>query len=174
MSNIEVANNIEGNLSNDQRIVLDSVSIPQQLIIKVEETHSISKDAVEMNKSFELARMMYQDVLSPQLEKNERLKRKHKKKLMNELFKILKLQFIFTYIFVIILIIGTLCSSYLHISESVVQNVYKFVELYITSIVVELLSILFFIVKNVFDRSIVDLIKDFDKTKQENNSDIRK
>jgi len=164
--NVESINNPEENLSEEQQIVLDSVSIPQQVHIQIENAPSISKDALQMNESFELARIMYQDVLSPQLRENEALKRKQKDTLMEEIFKILNLQFIFTYIYVLVLIVGTLSSSFFKISESIIQNTFKFVEFYVTSIVVELLSILFFIVKNVFDTSIVDLMKDFDKRKR--------
>lgn len=150
-------------LSDDQREVLDSVPIPHSVDIKIEDAKSIPVEAIEMNNAFELSKSLYQNVLSPQLEENEDLKRKHKKLLMEELFKILKCQFIFTYIFVIILLIGALFSNFLKINENIVLGIISFVKFYITSIIVELLSILFFIVKNVFDKSIVDLIKNFDK-----------
>lgn len=168
-NDVKLSEGLEKNLSDDQKIVLDSVSVPPRLNIKIENAPSISKDALQMNESFELARIMYQDVLSPQLQENEKLKREQKKELMEKLFKILSFQFIFTYAFVFILIIGTFASSFFNISENIIQNVFKFVEFYITAIVVELLSILFFIVKNVFDTSIVDLIKNFDKRKRKEN-----
>lgn len=161
-------------LSDEQQIILDSVSVPQKVNIKIKNATSISEDARQMNEAFELARIMYQDVLSPQLQKNEDLKRQQKESLMNELFKILNLQFKYTYLFVLILIIGTLTSSYINISEDTIQHIFKFVEYYVTSIVVELLSILFFIVKNVFDTSIVDLIKNFDKRNRKNKKNIKK
>ena len=151
-NNNKTRNTIESNLSADQQIVLDSVSVPQQVNIKIETPIPISEDARQMNEAFELARIMYQEVLSPQLQENEILKRKQKDALMNELFKILKLQFEFTYIFILILILGTLSSSFIGISETIVQNIFNFMKFYITSIVVELLSILFFIVKSVFDK----------------------
>lgn len=161
--NVDLIDNTEDHLTDEQQIVLDSVSVPQQVNIKIETPSSISKDALQMNEAFELARMMYQDVLSPQLQKNEDLKRQQKETLMNNIFKILNLQFIFTYIFVFTLIVGILASSFLSISENTIISIIKFVEFYISSIVVELVSILFFIVKNVFDTSIADLIKNFDK-----------
>lgn len=173
-NNVEPINNQEENLSDEQRVVLDSVSVPQQLNIEINNASSISQDALQMNEAFELARIIYQDVLSPQLQENEVLKRTQKTDLMNELFKILSLQFKYTYFFVLILIVGTLGSSFLNISESIVENIIKFVEFYITSIVVELLSILFFIVKNVFDTSIVDLIKNFDKINQKKDKKRKK
>ena len=70
----------------------------------------------------------------------------------------------FTYVFVTIMIVGVIFSNKLHSSENIVSSTFKFVEFYITSIVAELLVILFFIVKDVFDKSVVDdLIKNFDK-----------
>lgn len=162
------------NLSAEQKEVLNSVKVPDELNIQINNAIPIPPESIQMNSAFELARKIYQEVLSPQLEENEKLKRHHKKILMDNIFKILKWQFIFTYIFVLILIVGILFSSFLVISENIIQYVIRFVEFYITSIVVELLSILFFIVKNVFDKSIVDLIKNFDigfkniKEEQEN------
>lgn len=152
-------------LSDDQRAVLDFATVPQDLNIKIENASSVSKETIQMNEAFELARIMYQDVLSPQLQENENLKRKQKEDLMKQLFEILNIQFKCTYIFVILLIIGALGSSFLNISENIVHNIINFVEFYITSIVVELLTILFFIIKNVFDTSIVELIRNFDKRK---------
>ncbi|MDE7446256.1 MAG: hypothetical protein K2N15_11245 [Lachnospiraceae bacterium] len=160
---------LENDLSENQKKVLDSVDIPKELNIQIKSVTPISPEAIEMNDSFGLARKIYQDVLSPQLKSNEEQKRKHKIQLMNNIFSILKWQFIFTYLFVAILIIGVFCSSFLKISDDIVQSIIKFVEFYITSIVVELLSILFFIVKNVFDTSIVDLMKNFNKYNEEDN-----
>lgn len=168
IENTEENSKTDNEFTPEQQEVLNSVSIPNHLNIQINNTPPVSQEVIQMNESFELARKMYQDVLSPQLKQNEDLKRTHKTLLMEKIFGILKWQFIFTYIFVLILIIGTLASSYIGLSETIVQSIIKFVEFYITSIVVELLSILFFIVKNVFDKSIVDLIRNFDK--QENKS----
>lgn len=157
------ASSLDPNLSEDQKAVLSSVNIPNKLDIKITNADSVSSETVQMNEAFELSRKLYQDVLSPQLEKNEELKREQKKELMSKIFKILKWQFIFTYFFVAIILLGSLLSGNLKISENIILNIISFVKFYITSIIVELLSILFFIVKNVFDKSIVDLIKNFDK-----------
>lgn len=125
-----------------------------------------------MNQAFELSQYLYKDVLSPELKENENLKREQKRELMNKLFRVIKWQFICTYISVsvIILIIGA--SSFLSLSGEIVEKIIGFMKFYITTIVGELIAILFFIVKNVFDKSIVDLIKNFDKresTKKDTN-----
>lgn len=149
-------------LSVEQQEVLKSVNVPKGIKIEVV-TPKRTPEVAEMNNAFDLASKIYKDVLSPQLEKNEKLKRKHKNTLMENIFEILKIQFRYTYFFVCLLLVGILCSKYLEISEHTIDSVISFVEFYITSVVVELIAILFFIVKNVFDKSIVDLIKNFDK-----------
>lgn len=130
------------NFSHEQLEILNNVPIPNILNIQIQNADPASKEVLEMNSYFELAQKMYKDVLSPQLEQNEILKREHKSLLMTNIFKILKWQFGFTYIFVFILIVGSLFSHWLHLSDTIVQYIIKFVEFYITSIVVELLSIL--------------------------------
>ena len=68
------------------------------------------------------------------------------------------------------LILSIIFSGKLDLSEKIILNLIKFIEFYITSIVVELISILFFIVKNVFDTSIVELLKGFDKRNEKGNN----
>lgn len=87
---------------------------------------------------------------------------KHKIDLMKNLFKILKVQFRFMYGFITLFLICICASHWLNISDDVIFKIITFIEFYITSIIVELISILFFIVKNVFDKSIFDLFKNFD------------
>ena len=118
-----------------------------------------------MNEAFAMKQRLYEKVLAPQLEENEKLKREQKTDLMNNIFIILKWQFIATYVFVLVVLIALLCSTLLGIPEKVAIEAISFIKFYITSIIVELISILFFIVKNVFDTSIVDLFKNFDKSK---------
>lgn len=152
----------EDQLTKEQKEVLDAFEIPNQVDVDIKSDSDVS----EMNEAFGIARKMYEGVLSPQLEKNEELKRTQKEKLMDKLFEILKVQFWFTYIFVLVLIISVIFSGFIKIEQNLVINVIRFVEFYITSVVAELIAILFFIVKNVFDKSIVELIKDFDKRKK--------
>lgn len=162
------------NLSEEQKEVLNTVKVPDVVNIQISNAEPIPPETIQMNNAFELVRKIYQDVLSPQLEENEILKREQKRELMSKIFKILKWQFMFTYVFVTILIVGAIFSNKLHISENIVSSIIKFVEFYITSIVAELLAILFFIVKNVFDKSIVDLIKNFDIREKTNNKEQEK
>lgn len=160
-------------LTEEQEEVLNSFEIPNtvDVDIKTESKDELDQkeDVQQMNEAFGIARKIYEGVLAPQLEQNEGLKRKQKEKLMNKLFEILKLQFWFTYIYVLILVLAVLFSGILGISENLVLNVIKFAEFYITSVVAELIAILFFIVKSVFDKSIVELIKDFDKRDNDKN-----
>ena len=148
--------------SDEQQEVLSLIEVPNGVHVNVVQPKR-SVEIAEMNNTFDLASKIYNDVLSPQLEKNEELKREHKSILMENIFNLLKIQFRYTYLFVFILLVGILFSKYLEISEHTIDSIKGFVEFYITSVVVELLGILFFIVQNVFDKSIVDLIKNFDK-----------
>uniref|UniRef100_UPI00405633CD hypothetical protein n=1 Tax=Acetatifactor sp. TaxID=1872090 RepID=UPI00405633CD len=120
-----------------------------------------------MNDAFAMKQRLYENVLAPQLKENEELKRKLKEKLMNKLFSILKWQLIATYISVTIILVIMMFSSLLGISEQLAIESISFIKFYITSVIVELIAILFFIVKNVFDTSITDLFSNFDKNNKE-------
>lgn len=144
-SDVEVCVNIEGNNTyNDQAETIYPLGV------------------TEMNSFFIKRYDIYEKVLAPELRENEILKRKHKTKLMDNIFKILKIQFVFMYISITLLLVGIFASKWLMISEDIIANIISFMKFYISSIVVELISILFFIVKNVFDKSIFDLFKNFD------------
>lgn len=148
------------------------ISVPTTAEVNVQsdsETGNAEDSVREMNTFFEQKYHIYNDILAPQLKKNEKLKREHKRVLLQKLFKFLKLQFIATYIIVAMLIIMVGANMWLNITETIIAQIFDFLKFYITTIVAELIAILFFIVKNVFDKSIFDLFKNFDK---EDNKDI--
>lgn len=172
MNNREQINEFS-NLSSDQEEVLRNVEIPDTVNVHIQNAFNSSSnenDIRDMNNRFKLSQKIYEDVLAPQLEENEKLKRDQKKTLIKKLFNLLFFQFIVTYIFVLMLILSIIFSGKLDLSEKIILNLIKFTEFYITSIVVELISILFFIVKNVFDTSIVELLKGFDKRNEKGNN----
>lgn len=136
------------------------------------EKNSLETDISEMNIFFERRYLIYKDVLAPELRRNEELKRIHKTKLMNNVFRLLKYQFIFMYVLVFCFLVIIGFSNWIQISETVVLEIISFIKFFITSVIVELISILLFIVKNVFDKSIVDLFKNFD-TKDTDKHDIK-
>lgn len=170
MDNLNIVNNTNrDDLSNI--IHTSGIVFPNEQTVDIEDDKidgdNTKSDIDEMNAYFELRQRIYEKVLSPQLEENEKLKRIHKNVLMTNIFKILKWQFIFTYLFVSALLIAVVLSNILfHLNTEIIKIIVKFIKFYITSIVVELISILFFIVQNVFDKSIVDLFKNFDDTKR--------
>lgn len=128
------------------------------------DNHTVS----EMNLYFLMREKIYTDTLSPQLEKNEEKKREHKDIVVNKLFSILKWQFIATYIFTFILIIAIVFGGFFNIDSETIKYMFDFLKFYITSILAELVAILFFIVKQVFDKSIFELFKNFDKNLKNN------
>lgn len=156
-------------ITNEQIAAIESatknIPIPNQPEVNLEMPSSDSDMISGMNEAFAMKQRLYEKVLAPQLEENEKLKREQKTDLMNNIFIILKWQFIATYVFVLVVLIALLCSTLLGIPEKVAIEAISFIKFYITSIIVELISILFFIVKNVFDTSIVDLFKNSDKSK---------
>ena len=151
------------NLPND-------LAIPDEPHVELDAPDSDSEIVTNMNQSFAMKQRLYEKVLAPQLEKNEELKRDHKSRLMDNIFSLLKGQFRITYIFIVAVLIIALFSSQINLSDKLITEILSFVKFYVTSIIVELIPILFFIVKNVFDISIVDLFKNFDKDKKDFSS----
>lgn len=153
-------------------IAKSGISIPSEQTVNIGNSKENADDSdnntdiAEMNVLFSLRERIYEGVLSPQLEENEKLKRDHKDILMKNIFKILKYQFVFTYIFVLILLGSIIFSNFLVLDNTIIKSIIKFIEFYITSIVVELIPILFFIVRSVFDKSIVSLFSNFDNLKK--------
>lgn len=73
------------------------------------------------------------------------------------------MEFIATYVFTLVMILMIALSNWLKIEQAVLEDMFSFLKFYITSILAELIAILFFIVKQVFDSSIVELFKSFDR-----------
>lgn len=103
------------------------------------------------------------DFLSPEISKNEQTKRIHKFILIVLLSLFLIIQFSSSYT-VSIKVIDYCISN--NANKEIVSGLLTFVTGYITSVVVELIAILKYIVKNVFDTSIKELIQIF---KEDNN-----
>ena len=105
------------------------------------------------------------DILSPEITKNEATKRNHKKYLIILLTFFLIIQFVS---------VSFICSKVLNYCTTatanidIVNSLLTFVSAYITSIIVELIAILNYIVKNVFDTSLSELVKIFKETDQTN------
>ena len=104
------------------------------------------------------------EILSPEVAKNESAKRKHKYMLISLLGAFLIIQFYAVY---------TISSNVITYSTTIVANssiiksLLAFTSAYITSVIIELIAILKYIVHNVFDTSIADLVKIF---KDSNNN----
>lgn len=106
------------------------------------------------------------ETLAPQLSKNEEQKRAFKKALTIYIIVILSIQIA---IFLLVIIIFTLAHClnieiFKNITIEQLEHLLSFLKYFITAIVAEFIAMLFFIVKFVFDKSIVDLITQlFDK-----------
>lgn len=101
------------------------------------------------------------EILSPELKNNESKKREHKGQLIN----IVKCFLIFQFLFLFVLLCGTLIMIFVFhgvgndLQLDYIEVIIKFISLYITSVVVELVAMLKYIVSNVFDTSITGLVE---------------
>lgn len=109
------------------------------------------------------------NTLSPEIEKNEDLKRTHKSYLLKKVTHFLVFQFIFIVVLILTMVISIIVFHALgnDYSDKLVNMLFAFFGTYITSVIVELICILHFIVENVFDSSISELMKIFGSSKEE-------
>lgn len=137
---------------------------------KTENEKSINKLIDNANTYFLI------EILSPQLSANESKKREHK----NQLIKIVKIFLIFQFLLLLFLLVGTLVMIFVFhalkndLKLSYINAIVKFIGFYITSVVVELIAMLNYIVSNVFDTSItglVELFKDATSNSNTNNKE---
>ncbi len=148
----------------EQTVTESDIKVPSVQSVNLNGYSNTDNDNIDgINQIFNASYGIYKDILSPQLQKNEELKRKQKNKLMDNIFKLLKTQFTATYVLIFGFIIMIALNQKLGITEKTITHIFDFLKFYITTIIAELIAILFFIVKNVFDKSIVDLFKNFDK-----------
>jgi membrane glycosyltransferase len=99
-------------------------------------------------------------ILSPEITKNETKKRKHKEDLLN----IIKMFLIMQFILLSILLLGIITMIFVFhglkndLSISYIKLIISVISAYITSIVIELIAMLRYIVSKVFDTSISGLV----------------
>ncbi len=139
--------------------VKESVDIndtPESKSQSVEEVYAVIKqsDHDALNK-------VLLETLNPHLSLNESQKRKFKERLMKYIRRILVAQMILVSIPILMVFI-TICFDVpfmKDIEKEQIQSLFDFLKYYIGAIIVEFIAMLFFIVKYVFDKSIVDLTK---------------
>ena len=111
------------------------------------------------------------NTISPQIRKNEEKKRTHKTFLLVFVIAFLIIQFGFLGYLIYWIFFNIFKNHELGISfsDSTIKLIFAFISGYITSIVIELIAILKYIVKNVFDTSVSGLANTFKE-----NSEIKK
>lgn len=99
-------------------------------------------------------------ILSPEITNNELKKREHKDKLIKivQLFLIFQFIILLGLLFSVIIMIFVFHGLNNDLDLSYIETIIKFISLYITSVVVELIAMLKYIVSNVFDTSITGLV----------------
>lgn len=114
-------------------------------------------------------------ILSPEITNNELKKREHKDALIGIVQKFLIFQFIImlSLLFGIIIMIFVFHGIGNDLDLKYIKVIINFVSLYITSVVVELIAMLKYIVSNVFDTSITGLVEIYkDTANKELENDI--
>lgn len=126
--------------------------------IVVEIPRSKNKD---INSLIEKNNKDYEDRIVTELEKNKIEKRSGRKMLLKLLKLFLFVQFSICFILIAgaFLMIGLAHFQNQSFEPAVISNILNFLKFYIGSVVVELISMLYFIVKNTFDTTISDLAK---------------
>lgn len=104
--------------------------------------------------------------LAPEVSKNEEKKREHKDKLIKYVSIFLGTQFIIIFILIMIVIVSIIAfhAKKNDFSSGTINMLFAFFGTYITSVIVELIFILKYIVVNVFDTSISALMEVFTKS----------
>lgn len=155
-SNIEETKVVPTVIVESLRSQINSTSFDKPL--KRESTEETTQDIIKnANNQFLIG------VLSPQIEKNEIKKRKHKDILLISIAIFLVFQFGTVY-YLVFKTITTIFDCHIDnkpLDLELIKIMLTFTTGYITSIVVELVAILKYIVKNVFDTSIAELVEKF-------------
>lgn len=109
------------------------------------------------------------NTISPEIQENEKRKRTHKTILLSFviLFLIVQFGFLGYLIYWIFSNIIECHKSGLSFNDSTIKAIFTFISGYITSIVIELIAILNYIVKNVFDTSVSGLANAFKENDHE-------
>ena len=117
-------------------------------------------------KDHDALNLLLLNALRPELVKNENQKRKFKKSLMVFIEIVLSVQ-----LGVILLLIAVICAHTVldlpfitkDLNNESLKEIFVFLKYYIAATIGEFIAMLFFIVKYVFDKSIVDLISHYVK-----------
>lgn len=109
------------------------------------------------------------EAIPNEITKNEETKRKHKDWLLKAVISFLACQFGLFFILltgvIICFIVGYMTGN--PFPSDMSTSIFDMLKIYLGSIIVELISMLYFIVKNVFDTTIPDLAKQFAKDKND-------
>lgn len=170
----DLTEQLRGETSEEPSFRKDDFSNPKEVQEKKNKQDSKhKKDLVDeiidnVNKYFLIK------ILSPEITNNEEKKRLHK----DHLIDIVKKFLVFQFILLVLMVPGTIISTFIFhalgndIPIDYLEMLIKFISVYITSVVVELIAMLNYIVSNVFDTSITTLVELYrDATNNESKKD---
>lgn len=154
------------NSSDEENDFLDSYSNSNSNESPKLDTDSVGQAYADIAREDHAAlNKMLLEKLSPQLEHNESQKRGFKRRIMNYILNVLNIQLGF-FIVIVVLFSVAFCFDFgffKNITLDQLKQITIFLEFYVSAIIAEFIAMLFFIVKFVFDKSIVDLIMELFK-----------
>ena len=134
----------------------------------MEDEENLSKSSQKILKSIQEKRKEA-EAIPNEITKNEETKRKHKDWLLKAVISFLACQFGLFFILltgvIICFIVGYMTGN--PFPSDMSTSIFDMLKIYLGSIIVELISMLYFIVKNVFDTTIPDLAKQYAKDKND-------
>ncbi len=145
------------NISNKPNVVNNEDLNTQERSYKISNEISIQ----EIKTKLEV--YLYRSILAPELQKNEEIKRKHKGELLKLTKQIIYFNFGIIISCVILCFIGIAFID--KINFNFCKEILSFLKYFLTSIFVEFISILCFIVHSVFDSSISNMFGSFREKK---------
>lgn len=171
-------------------IILDDLSKQPEELFKFLDSLNYDNKKSPLNNNGDNENINYQDKtenfnqgiirkgLLPQLKKNEKQKRSLKPKLMQHIISLILVHSIIMLILLALLVCSVTvnCSFFKNISIDALKELSKFMMFFITASLAEFIGMLLVIVHYIFDKSIVDLMKEFnsknnlqkDKNKKDN------
>ena len=156
MTDLQTLNDLTNELASE-------ITAPDKAEFTIPDDIDDKEQRDSMNEAFAAKISIYKDTLAPELKANEKLKREHKKQLMGFLCGLIIFESAFLVVSVGFLFMMIFFTQIIKVDVSVIKSMIGFMKYFISAVIVELLAILFFIVRSVFDKTIKDLFANFDK-----------
>lgn len=155
-------NRLADNASSSDIKKQDAVNLLRKNIEKHTSVINFSTDNINGNSVLENENIKtLKESITNEIGKNETKRREHKDILLRVMIWFLGIQFGLFFVLLSGTIIVTMVAHLIGnpFSLELIRELYKILTTYLASVIVEMLSMLFFVIRNVFDTTIKDLTK---------------